>query len=73
MRFSYEEFSQLVIKDGRAHCKWCKSWAGISGFYKKASCVNQKKQSSKQHLSMASASTPDSWFLPLVPVLAFAQ
>jgi hypothetical protein len=31
MRSSYRAFSQLVIKDGRAHCGWCHPWAGSLG------------------------------------------
>jgi hypothetical protein len=65
---SCKAFSQLVIKGGRAHCGWCHSWAGSLVFYKKASWARQRKQASKWHPSMASASAPASW-PAWVPVL----
>jgi hypothetical protein len=46
MRSSCKAFSQLVIKDGKAHCGWCHPWAGSSGFYMKASWTSQGKQAS---------------------------
>jgi len=63
-----KHFFQLVIKVGRAYCRWCWPWAGSLGFYKKASWASQGKQASKQHPSMASASAPASW-PAWVPVL----
>jgi hypothetical protein len=53
---------------GKAPWGWCHPWAGNLGFYKKASWASQRKQASKKHPSMASASAPAScpaW----VPVL----
>jgi hypothetical protein len=66
MRSNCKAFSQLVIKGRRVHCRWCYSWTGRPGLYKKASWASQGKQSSKQHPSMASVSAPTSKFLPCV-------
>jgi hypothetical protein len=53
-------------QEGRTHCGY--PWAGSLGFYKKASRASHRKQASKKHLSMASASACA--FCPVwVPVL----
>ena len=54
--------------EGPAHFGWCHLWVGSPGFYKRAGCASQRKQASKEHPSMASASAPASW-PAWVPVL----
>jgi hypothetical protein len=53
---------------GKAPCEWDHLWADSLGFYKRVGWASQRRQASKEHPSMASASAPAFW-PAWVPVL----
>jgi hypothetical protein len=68
MRYNCKAFSQLVIKGEGPLVGGTISGLGCLGFYKRAGWASQRRQASKEHPSMASASAPASW-PAWVPVL----